>query len=137
MSLRPVPFVLLALVLAGCAAKPAAVPSTSIHVFVRDAPAGVSLHERKGDVPLGDPPANALAQLQAFASRDRFEVHTTHYASLNATMVDSIDGLGGQPGPDGKYYFWLLSVDGKASDVGADRVTLKAGDAVEWAYALG
>lgn len=71
--------------------------------------------------------STALAQLQKAAADNNIaiEIKTSDFGSY----VNAIDGLSGVAA-----HYWNLSVNGKASEVGASDLKLKEGDIIEWKY---
>lgn len=72
----------------------------------------------------------ALMLLERSAQQNRFSIHTTYYASFDATLVDSINNDIG--GTNGKY--WQYYVNGMLPTTGADKYLLTNGDVLMWSY---
>ncbi len=71
--------------------------------------------------------STVFALLEELVNKENFEIKTTFYPEMGV-FVESINGLRG--GTDNKW--WQYWVNGKLSEVAADKKQVKAKDIIEW-----
>lgn len=81
--------------------------------------------------PIIAPEGMALIEVMHQLEKDGLTFTSREYSSMGA-FVDSIQGIKNADG-----YYWILSVNGLKSSLGASSVVLHQGDKIEWRYEQG
>lgn len=81
-----------------------------------------------GEVKEGD---TVLGAMNALASSTDFRFTSKNFSGMGA-FVESINGKKNAGG-----FYWILYVNGKASDLGVSQAKIRSGDTIEWKYEKG